>query len=128
MIAILSKLNNVISCTPHPHLQGTTMPKSIDKMSYAELAAMQARIEQAKVERQNSERTALKQKLTDMAKAAGFTLEELFGKGSRKGTMLSKKSPARAFGAWLLARTGKASFGLIRGFSGRCPCRARPRC
>jgi DNA-binding protein H-NS len=96
------------------------MPKSIDKMSYAELAAMQARIEQAKVERQNSERTALKQKLTDMAKAAGFTLEELFGKGSRKGTVAVKfrdpKNPSLTWTGrgrmprWLVAATknGKA--------------------
>ena len=58
-------------------------PKNLANMTYAELAAMQARIEQAKVEKQNSERSALRQKLTDMAKEHGFDIHELFGK-SRK--------------------------------------------
>ena len=60
--------------------------KNIENMSFAELAAMQARIERAKVEKQTSERAALKQKLTEMAAKSGFTLRELFdgrAKGSR---------------------------------------------
>ena len=52
--------------------------KNIENMSFAELTAMQARIERAKVEKQSAERAALKQKLTDMAKGAGFDLRELF--------------------------------------------------
>ena len=55
--------------------------KNIENMSFAELTAMQARIERAKVEKQSAERTALKQKLTDMAKDAGFDIHELFGRG-----------------------------------------------
>jgi DNA-binding protein H-NS len=57
--------------------------KNIENMSYAELAAMQVRIEQAKVERQQSEQTALRQELADMASQAGFDLHELFGSGGK---------------------------------------------
>ena len=52
--------------------------KNIENMSFAELAAMQARIERAKIEKQSAERAAVKQKLMDMAKEAGFDIRELF--------------------------------------------------
>jgi hypothetical protein len=48
--------------------------KNIENMSFAELTAMQARIEKAKAEKQSSERVALKQTLTDMAKKHGFDI------------------------------------------------------
>ena len=57
--------------------------KNIENMSYAELATMQARIEQAKVKKQQSERAALRQKLADMASQAGFDIHELFGSGGK---------------------------------------------
>ena len=47
-------------------------PKKIENMSFAELAAMQARIERVKIEKQSAERIELRQKLTEMAKKAGF--------------------------------------------------------
>ena len=58
--------------------------KNIENMSLAELAAMQARIERAKAERQSVDRAALKQKMADMAKQHGFELRDLFD-GRRKG-------------------------------------------
>ena len=64
--------------------------KNIENMSFAELAAMQARIERAKSEKQSSERTALKQKLADMAKQAGFDLRELFDGRKGKGKVAVK--------------------------------------
>jgi DNA-binding protein H-NS len=57
--------------------------KNIENMSYAELDAMQARIERAKVEKQNSERLELREKLSAMAMDAGFDIHELFGRGKR---------------------------------------------
>ena len=57
--------------------------KNIENMSFAELPAMQARIERAKIEKQSSERAALKQKLTDMAKEHGFDIHELLGRGGK---------------------------------------------
>src|SRR5262249_28746758 len=57
--------------------------KNIENMSFAELSAMQSRIEQAKAEKQNSERAELRLKLTDMAKKAGFDIHELFGRGGK---------------------------------------------
>jgi DNA-binding protein H-NS len=53
-------------------------------MSYAELANTKLRIERLMIEKQNSERLALRDKMAAMAKEHGFDLSELMGK-SRKG-------------------------------------------
>ena len=55
--------------------------KNIENMSFAELDAMQARIERMKAEKQGSERVELRQKLIDIAAKAGFDIQELFGRG-----------------------------------------------
>ena len=65
--------------------------KNIENMSFAELAAMEARIERMKADKQNAERTAIRQKLTDTAKQAGFDIHELFGRARKgKGTVAVK--------------------------------------
>ena len=76
--------------------------KNIENMSYAELAAMQARIERAKAEKQNSERTALRQKISDMAKAQGFDLNDLFGaRRKAKGKVAIKyRDPNNPANTW----------------------------
>jgi DNA-binding protein H-NS len=64
-----------------------------EKMSYAELTKMEADIARMKIEKQSSERAALKEKLTKIATDAGFDLHELFGKGGRtkgKGSVAVK--------------------------------------
>jgi DNA-binding protein H-NS len=58
---------------------------SLDKMSYSELAALRTRIDGLMVEKQSAERAALRQKLSDMAKEHGLSLDEVLGKGRRKG-------------------------------------------
>src|SRR5436190_22765445 len=77
--------------------------KNIENMSYAELAAMQARIERAKIEKQSSERAELRQKLTDMATKAGFDLHELFGRGSgrsRGKVAVKYRDPSNPENTW----------------------------
>jgi DNA-binding protein H-NS len=72
----------------------------LEKMSYAELARMQVDIERIKAEKQNAERSTIKQKLIDTAKAAGFDIHELFG-NRRKGKVAPKycdpKNPANTW-------------------------------
>jgi DNA-binding protein H-NS len=58
---------------------------AIHKMSFAQLADLRNQIDQAMVEKQNSERAALRQKMADMAKEHGLSIQEVLGKG-RKGT------------------------------------------
>jgi DNA-binding protein H-NS len=75
--------------------------KNIENMSYAELAAMQVRIERAKIEKQSSERAALKQKIADMAKEAGFDLRDLFDGRRGKGKVAVKyRDHSNAANTW----------------------------
>jgi DNA-binding protein H-NS len=65
--------------------------KNIENMSVAELAAMEARIARAKIDKQGAERTALRQKLTAMAKDAGYDIRELFdGRRGNRGKVAVK--------------------------------------
>ncbi len=59
-------------------------PSNLEKLSYADLAKMETRIAQLKVEKQNDERAELRRRVTEMVKSAGFDVHELFGKGSGK--------------------------------------------
>ena len=65
---------------------------------------MQARIERAKIEKQSSERAALRQKMADMAKEHGFDMRELFdgrtGKGKRGKVAVKYRDPSNASNTW----------------------------
>lgn len=75
--------------------------KNIENMSFAELAAMQTRIERAKLEKQGAERLALRQKLTDMAKTAGFDIRDLFDGRKGKGKVAVKyRDPKTPTNTW----------------------------
>jgi DNA-binding protein H-NS len=64
----------------------------LDKMSYAELTDMEARIARLKAEKQNAERAEVRQKVLDMVKAAGFDMQDLFPKGrATKGGKVAPK-------------------------------------
>lgn len=74
----------------------------LEKMSYAELADMETRIERLKLEKQNAERDAVRQRIVDMAKEHGFEIHELFGKGRKgKGTVAPKyRDPKNPENTW----------------------------
>jgi DNA-binding protein H-NS len=57
----------------------------LEKMSYAELADLRTRVDQAMADKQSTERAALRQKMADLAKDHGLSLDEVLGKGRRKG-------------------------------------------
>src|SRR5947207_14250664 len=97
----------ILAAGIHSHeLEETDMARSknIENMSYAELTAMQTRIERAKVERQSAERAALKQKMADMAKEHGFDMRQLFdgrmGKGKRGKVAIKYRDPSNAANTW----------------------------
>jgi DNA-binding protein H-NS len=74
----------------------------LEKLSYAELAEMESKIERLKVEKQNAERDALRQRLIDTARGHGFEIHELFGKGRKgKGTVAPKyRDPKNPENTW----------------------------
>ena len=74
----------------------------VDKMTYAELAELRNQIDRTMVDKQNSERSALRQKMADMAKTAGLSLDEVFGKGRKgKGSVAVKfRDPKNPGNTW----------------------------
>ena len=94
----------------------------LEKMTYAELTEMEAKIERIKLEKQNSERAAVRKQLMDMAKEHGFDIRELMdGRKKGKGTVAAKyrdpKNPENTWTGrgrmprWMVAATrgGKAN-------------------
>jgi DNA-binding protein H-NS len=75
---------------------------SLDNMSYAQLAQMQARIERLKIEKQNAERAELRERIVAMVKEAGFELQDIFGKGRKgKGSVVVKyRDPQNPENTW----------------------------
>jgi DNA-binding protein H-NS len=75
---------------------------SLDTMSFAELAHMQARIERLKIEKQNEERSKLRDRIIAMVKEEGFELHDLFGKGRKgKGSVAVKyRDPQNPENTW----------------------------
>lgn len=57
----------------------------LEKLSYAELIAAREQIDALLVDRRAAEMREAKAKLRDIAEKSGFTVEELFGGGRRKG-------------------------------------------
>src|SRR2546423_3597181 len=77
--------------------------KNIENMSFAELSAMQARIERAKVGKQSAERAALKQKMAEMAKEHGLDIRDLLdgrGKGKRGKVAIKYRDPSNSANTW----------------------------
>ena len=79
----------------------------ISGMSYAELSELETKLASLKAEKQNAERAALKQRLTTIAKEAGFDIHDLFGRGrgGKGGKVAPKyrdpKNPANTWtGPW----------------------------
>jgi DNA-binding protein H-NS len=66
-------------------------PKKLENMSAAELVAMQARIERIKIEKQNAERAAVRQKMAAIAKRYGFDIRDLLdGRRGKRGKVTVK--------------------------------------
>lgn len=55
----------------------------LEKMSHAELVELRVEVDRLIAEKQVAERAALKQRLADLAKAQGFALEDIVGKGRK---------------------------------------------
>jgi len=94
----------------------------LEKMTFAELSEMEARIQRLKIEKQNSERASVRKQLVDLAKRHGFDVRDLLdgrrkGKGSVAAKYRDPKNPQNTWTGrgrmprWLVAATrgGKAS-------------------
>jgi DNA-binding protein H-NS len=75
-------------------------PSKLEKMSVAQLSAMQTRIERLKIEKQSSEREAVRKRLADMAKEHGFDIRDLFGKGRKGKVAVKYRDPKNPGNTW----------------------------
>ena len=77
-------------------------PSDLEKMSFAELTEMEARIERLKIEKQNTERAAVRKQLMDLAKQHGFDIRELLdGRKKGKGSVAAKyRDPKNPENTW----------------------------
>jgi DNA-binding protein H-NS len=73
---------------------------SLDKMSYAELARVEMEVARLKIQKQNSERAEIRQKAIAMARAHGFELDELFGKGGKGKVAVKYRDPKNPGNTW----------------------------
>jgi len=75
---------------------------SLETLSYAELAGMETRIARLKIEKQNAERAALRERVIAMVKEHGFEISDLFGKGGKgKGSVVVKyRDPQNPGNTW----------------------------
>ena len=74
----------------------------LEKMSYAELSQLRSQIDRLMVEKQSSERSALRQKMADMARDHGLSLDEVLGKAHKgKGSVAPKyRDPKNPENTW----------------------------
>jgi DNA-binding protein H-NS len=79
------------------------MPRpNLEKMTHAQLSALRLRVDNLMLEKQASEKSALRQKMAEMAEAAGMSLDALFGKGRKgKGSVAPKyRDPKNPENTW----------------------------
>jgi DNA-binding protein H-NS len=62
----------------------------LEKMSLKELLALEAKIQAAIEEKRVTERTEMRAKMEEMARASGFSVAELFGGRKGKGKGVAK--------------------------------------
>jgi DNA-binding protein H-NS len=74
----------------------------LEKMSYAELSQLRSQVDRLMAEKQTSERSALRQKMADLAREHGLSLDEVLGKGRKgKGSVAPKyRDPKNPQNTW----------------------------
>ena len=74
----------------------------LSKKSHAQLAALEVRVKRLKIEKENSERAAVRKRVTDLAKQHGFDIHDLFGRrGKGKGSVPPKyRDPKNPENTW----------------------------
>jgi DNA-binding protein H-NS len=74
----------------------------LEKMSYAELSELRSQVDRLMVEKQSSEKLALRQQMADLARDHGMSLDEVLGKGRKgKGSVAPKyRDPKNPENTW----------------------------
>jgi DNA-binding protein H-NS len=74
---------------------------NLDKFNLDELVALRAEVDARLAERQASERNALRQRLADLAREQGFSLDEIVGASRKRGPAPIKyRDPKNPMNTW----------------------------
>lgn len=74
---------------------------NLEKYSYTELVELRGEIDGLIVQKQAEEKAALKQKLADLAKERGFDLDDILGRGRKRGAVPVKyRDPKNPENTW----------------------------
>jgi DNA-binding protein H-NS len=78
------------------------MPRinNIGKMTYSELVRAELEIARLKVEKQNQARAEVRLKAIALAKAHGFEIDDLFGRGRRGKVPVKYRDPQNPANTW----------------------------
>jgi DNA-binding protein H-NS len=68
-------------------------PLNLEKMSFAHLSKSRLQVNRLMAEKQASEKAALRQKMAEMAEAAGMSLDAVLGKGRKAPKYRDPKNP-----------------------------------
>jgi len=73
----------------------------LEKMSLKELTTLQIRVSQAIAEKRIEERSEVRAKMEELARASGFSVAELFGGKGKRGKVAPKyRNPKDASQTW----------------------------
>ena len=73
---------------------------ALGKMSYPQLLRAERRVARLKSERQNKERAAVRVKAIALAKAHGFEIDDLFGRGRKRKVLVKYRDPNNPANTW----------------------------
>jgi len=73
---------------------------SFETMSFAELSRIEVRIARLKIEKQNAERSELRERILAMVKEHGFQMNDLFGKGRKGSVAVKYRDPQNPGNTW----------------------------
>ena len=72
----------------------------LDKLSYGELAELRNRVDRLMVEKRNSARDELRQKVTALVKEHGLSVQDLFGRGRKGAVAVKYRDPKNPQNTW----------------------------
>ena len=72
----------------------------LDKLSYGELAEVRNRVDRLMVEKRNSARDELRQKVTALVKEHGLSVQDLFGRGRKGAVAVKYRDPKNPQNTW----------------------------
>jgi DNA-binding protein H-NS len=104
-------------------LENEMRDSQLAKMSLKDLNALHAEVQEAIDEKRASERSEMRSKMEEMARASGFSVTELFGRGKAKSKGVAKyrnpKDPSQTWTGrgrrpnWMVAAGGDGKRFLI---------------